>query len=122
MSPSDPLLSAEVSQSIRHEQLISSYQRHLSLKKRSIDQPIRTEITESITDWANRAGTIGFFTNPEYRGMMGKQRSRHTLRQAVYRYYNISFQIEYRKLLIFTPKLSTAALRSCGWNSRWFLF
>ncbi len=29
-------------------------------KKRSIDRPITTESTESITDWANRTGVIGF--------------------------------------------------------------
>ncbi len=29
-------------------------------KKRSVDQPIRTESTESVTDWANRTGAIGF--------------------------------------------------------------
>ncbi len=27
-------------------------------KKHSIDRPIRTEIAESITDWANRTGAI----------------------------------------------------------------
>ncbi len=41
-------------------------------KKRSVDRPIRTESIESVTDWANRTGAI--LTNPEYRGMMGKQR------------------------------------------------
>ncbi len=29
-------------------------------KKRGIDQPIRTKRTESVTDWANRMGAIGF--------------------------------------------------------------
>ncbi len=29
-------------------------------KKHCIDQPIRTESTESVTDWANRTGVIGF--------------------------------------------------------------
>ncbi len=30
-------------------------------KRRSVDRPIRTESTESITDWTNRMGVIGFF-------------------------------------------------------------
>ncbi len=38
-------------------------------KKRSVDQPVRTESTESVSDWANRTGATGFLTNPEYRGM-----------------------------------------------------
>ncbi len=29
-------------------------------KKRSVDRPIRTERTESVTDWANRTGATGF--------------------------------------------------------------
>ncbi len=29
-------------------------------KKRSVDQPVRTERTESITDWANNVGAIRF--------------------------------------------------------------
>ncbi len=29
-------------------------------KKHSIDQPIKTESTESVADWANRTGAIGF--------------------------------------------------------------
>ncbi len=29
-------------------------------KKRSIDQPIRTGSTESMADWANKTGGIGF--------------------------------------------------------------
>ncbi len=36
-------------------------------KKCSVDRPIRTERTESVTDWANRRGAI--FTNPKYRGI-----------------------------------------------------
>ncbi len=43
-------------------------------RKRSVDQPITTKSTEGVTDWANRMGTIGFFTKPEYRSMMGKHR------------------------------------------------
>ncbi len=42
-------------------------------EKRSVDRPIRTESTESITDWANRTGAIA--------QMHGKtQRSHKTLR------------------------------------------
>ncbi len=31
-------------------------------KKHSVDRPIRTESTESITDWANRMGATGFLS------------------------------------------------------------
>ncbi len=47
-------------------------------KKHSVDRPIRTGSTESVTDWANRTGAIGFSINPEYRGMMGTHRESPT--------------------------------------------
>ncbi len=34
----------------------------------SVDRPIRTESTESVTDWANRKESNRIFTNPENRG------------------------------------------------------
>ncbi len=39
-------------------------------KKCSINQPIRTQGIESITDWANRMGGTGFLINPEYREIL----------------------------------------------------
>ncbi len=53
-----PPLSAEGSQSVRHE-------RQLVLmspvaKERSTDRPIRAESSESVADWENRTGAIEF--------------------------------------------------------------
>ncbi len=57
VSLADTLLSAEASQSARHNQLIPTSP---VAKKRSADGPIRTESTESVTDWTNRKGVVGF--------------------------------------------------------------
>ncbi len=42
-------------------------------KKRTVDQPIRTESTERVTDWTNRTGAMGFLSSRI-------QRSRSALR------------------------------------------
>ncbi len=81
-------------------------------KKPSIDQPIRTESTESVTDWTNRMGAIGFLQIQRHGET---QRSDDTLKPrhlltAVNGYHGIFPKWNTEKLLKFTPKLPTAAL------------
>ncbi len=56
----DTLLSAEVSQIVRHEQLISLKLTSPVTKKHSIDRLIGTESAESVTDWANSMVVMRF--------------------------------------------------------------
>ncbi len=69
------LLSAVVSQSVRHEQLIMMSP---VVKKRRVDWPIRTESTESVTDMAKMTEEVKVITL--LKGHIKIQRSPHTLR------------------------------------------
>ncbi len=84
-------------------------------KKCSVDRPIRTESTESVSDWANRMGAKGFFpilnTEAWWENTEIRLYSRTTslTNGCVWVSWHF-FQIKYKRLLIFTPKLPNAAL------------
>ncbi len=78
-------------------------------KKCSVDQPIRTKSTESVTDWANR-------TNPEY-GNTRKCKDLMILSDNItYLWLPVGIKTflskqNKNKLLMFTPESPTAALK-----------
>ncbi len=82
-------------------------------KRRSVDRPIKTESTESITDWANKTGAIGFLpilnTEAWWENSDISSYSQ-TASLTNCGYNDIFFLIKHKKLLMFTPKLPTAAL------------
>ncbi len=113
-SLADTLLLAEANLSIKHDQLISWYQRHMLLK--------RVVLTAKLGQRVQRASLIGQiererwdFYHPEYRDM-GKHRSHDSLTPrhlliAVYGYYDIVFQTENKKVIDVCPKVT-----SCSFN------
>ncbi len=64
---------------------------------------------QRITNWANNTGVAGFFTNPEYRGMMGKHRDLGILSDHV----TNSCQIEHKKVIDVYLKVT-----DCSFNLR----
>ncbi len=85
------------------------------VKRHNIDRRIRTESTERVTDWVNRAGVIGFLTvlNTEA-WWENKEISRYSQTTSLTNscLWVVWFfsQTEQKSLLVFTPKLKTAAL------------
>ncbi len=85
-------------------------------KKHSVDQPVRTESTESITDCANKSEVIGFLPILTTEAWENTELSQYTktaslTNSCLWVLWHF-FQIEHKKLLIFTPKLPTAALNN----------
>ncbi len=77
-------------------------------KKRSVDWPVRTESTESVTDWAKRTGMIGFlpvleteawWENTEFSTYSKTTSVTNSCLWVVWHF----FQEEHRELLMFTP-------------------
>ncbi len=75
------------------------------------------ESTESVTDWANRTGEIGFLLILNTEAWENTEISRYSqttsLTNSCLWALRHFFQIEHKKLLMFTPRLPTAALNQC---------